>query len=178
MSYGILEVAERLNIELIVIGTAGAHGTLDRWLGTISSIVAQKTGCPTLLVPEGTKPAPIKRLLYTCDFSTPYFDRDTEGRVANLAKQLRASVAVLFVKQDDEDYSATEKMMRKHFKTDAPNVPLSIKVVENPLTEKAIKIYAAQNDIDWIIVTAEKYGFLNTIVHNILAPSCCCQTVE
>ena len=87
-------------------------------------------------------------------------------------------MAVLFVKQDDEDYSATEKMMRKHFKTDAPNVPLSIKVVENPLTEKAIKIYAAQNDIDWIIVTAEKYGFLNTIVHNILAPSCCCQTVE
>lgn len=164
-SNAILEAARHPNTELIVIGTTGIHDTMDKWLGTVSNIVAQKADRPILLVPNGTKYTPVERLLYACDFSRPYFDVHTEGVVADLAKKLDARVDVVFVKNDNKDYENDKKVMEKVFKTDAPDVPLNVKIIEGVSIVQAIRDYAVAEDIDWMVLATEQRSFFQDLLH-------------
>lgn len=164
-SNAIVEAARDSDIEMIVIGTTGIHDSIDKWLGTVSNIVAQNADRPILLVPNGAKYAPIEKILYACDFSKPYFDLHTEGVVADLAKRLDAGVDVLYVKQNDRDFEADKKVMRKVFQMDAPETPLSIKVIEGRSAVHAIRTYAVEEAIDLMVVASEKRGFFEDLFH-------------
>lgn len=165
-SNAILDAAQNPNTELIVIGTTGIHDSIDKWLGTVSNIVAQKANRPILLVPNGTKYTPVKRLLYACDFSKPYFDVHTEGVVADLAKKLDARVDVVFVKRDDKDYEADKNVMKKVFKMDAPDVPLNVKIIEGDSIVQTIRDYAISEDIDWMVLATEQRSFFQDLLHD------------
>ena len=165
-SNAILDAAQNPNTELIVIGTTGIHDSIDKWLGTVSNIVAQKANRPILLVPNGTKYTPVKRLLYACDFSKPYFDVHTEGVVADLAKKLDARVDVVFVKRDNKDYEADKNVMKKVFKMDAPDVPLNVKIIEGDSIVQTIRDYAISEDIDWMVLATEQRSFFQDLLHD------------
>ena len=162
---GIVAAACHADIQLIVLGKSEENDALDKWLGRTATAVAQKATRPILLVLEGTQYAPIKHILYTCDFLAAHFDLQAENVVAKWAKQLGAHVDVLFVKNDEEDYSGDEQIMREIFKIDAPGTPLSISVIESDSTVKAIQLYAKRKASDMIVVATEERGFFKNLFH-------------
>jgi len=51
----IADIAERDDVDLIVMGTKGKHSNMDRLVGSVSTGVVKKSPCSVLLVPEDTE---------------------------------------------------------------------------------------------------------------------------
>jgi nucleotide-binding universal stress UspA family protein len=162
----IMEAAENPNIDMVVMGTTGEHDQTNEWLGTVSINVAQNAKRPVLLVPTGAKYTGIEHILYACDFSQADFDIHTEGVVAKLADTLKAEVKVIFVSDGKNEYKTDQIVMRDIFKMDAPKVPLSIEVMENDSTVRAIKEFAVEKDFDLIVVATKQRGFFDELFHH------------
>lgn len=64
----IVEIAEEINADFIVMGTKGASAILDKWLGTNAQKVMQSAPCPVWIIPESTIIETPKKLMYAADF--------------------------------------------------------------------------------------------------------------
>lgn len=73
----ILDTAEKMKPDLIVMGTKGASGISDEFFGTNTAAVLKKTTCPLMTVPAGTVYQPAKNIIY----ATGYNRRDIEALI-------------------------------------------------------------------------------------------------
>ncbi len=64
----ILEMAENIDAEMIIIGSTGASNTLDQWLGSVSSSIMERSHCPVLVIPPKTKFKDVKHIAYATEF--------------------------------------------------------------------------------------------------------------
>lgn len=62
---GIIDIAEELNVDLIVMGTTGASGILNKLIGSNASSVMQRTEKPIILVPKEFTFNGIAHIAYT-----------------------------------------------------------------------------------------------------------------
>ena len=71
----IVEKAQGINADCILMGTQGEHSRLDRWLGTISMQVVDLAETPLWLVPSGYKPDGLNTAVYASDLqaSDPFY---------------------------------------------------------------------------------------------------------
>lgn len=61
------ELSEAATTNLIVMGTTGQSGVLGKWLGSTSSELARKAGCPVILIPRQAQFSGIQNIVYASD---------------------------------------------------------------------------------------------------------------
>ena len=110
----LLRLTEERNIDLIIMGTQGASGSLSKQIfGTNSSQVIEKAKCPVLAIPEGALTNYIKKIVYASEF----IDSDIPSlqSIANLAELFEAEIEVIHISEfDDADsQKALEKFKSK-----------------------------------------------------------------
>jgi nucleotide-binding universal stress UspA family protein len=64
----ILTLIKENNIDLIIMGTKGATGAKEVFLGTNTMYAIKKSNCPVIAVPSGFSFEPPKEILFTTDF--------------------------------------------------------------------------------------------------------------
>ena len=64
----ILEVSEKENVDIIVLGTTGATGLKQVFLGSNAARVIDFAKCPVLAIPDSARYSSIKRIAYACSF--------------------------------------------------------------------------------------------------------------
>ncbi len=64
----IIETADTIQADMIVMGTKGANNLLDKWLGTHSQAVMKKANCPVWIIPKKATINFPKNILYAADF--------------------------------------------------------------------------------------------------------------
>jgi nucleotide-binding universal stress UspA family protein len=64
----ILETADTIQADMIVMGTKGANNLLDRWLGTHAQAVIKKANCPVWVIPNKAAINYPQNILYAADF--------------------------------------------------------------------------------------------------------------
>ncbi len=64
----IADTAERDDVDLIVIGTKGAHNNIEKMMGGVSAAVVKKAHCPVLVVPENAQ-LQLKDIAYASNLS-------------------------------------------------------------------------------------------------------------
>ena len=63
----IVDLSKQDDVDLIVMGTTGESGVLEKVFGSISSHVARKAHCPVLLVPDGVRFKECQNILFATD---------------------------------------------------------------------------------------------------------------
>lgn len=64
----IVQEANHLNADMIVMGTKGASHFLDKWLGTNAQKVMKNADCPVWIIPQKAKIQHPKKVMYAADF--------------------------------------------------------------------------------------------------------------
>jgi nucleotide-binding universal stress UspA family protein len=64
----ILEIANSIKADMIVMGTQGASDMLDKWLGTHAQEVMKKAECPVFTIPKNVPIDYPQKILYAADF--------------------------------------------------------------------------------------------------------------
>lgn len=99
----ILEMAENIKADMIVMGTKGASNFLDKWLGTNSQKVMEEAKCPVWIIPNKTKIEYPTNVMYAADFEED--EVVATQRVLELTNPLGESCNVVHINDFFELYT-------------------------------------------------------------------------
>jgi nucleotide-binding universal stress UspA family protein len=151
----ILDFAEGQQIELIIMGTKGATGLKEIFMGSIAAGTIGRNKIPVLAVPDEYQPEVPDAIL----FDTYHFEKNTDllNKIVEMAKLFSASIHVaVFVDSDNAD--ATDYLYNKrqlnHYidflKKTFPNIAFKSELPEGSEFEETMEKYDTRSEVDII----------------------------
>ena len=168
----IIEFAEKLNADLIVMGTHGQGETEDHVLGGNATRVIMGAHCPVISVQSGSKSAPIKNILLPIDNSA--VSRQKVRFAVELAKKYKSIVHVLgaFSSSDLELQRKFEvKINQVGYFLDDHEITNSVKLVKGDQLSQIVLDNLQQINPDLVLVMTEQEGsslFLGNAAQHII----------
>ena len=139
----ILNAAAHEKPDLIIIGTTGASGLKEIFIGTIAEKVINESKFPVLAVPENAKFKGINKILFLAELEK--LEMDILSKVSRLVDTFNASLEVLQVKPYKED---NEAMLLHKWKEHFKNDEILFSTIYSNATEEMIADYIEISHID------------------------------
>lgn len=158
LMFNIKEVIEKDDIDYVVMGTSGAHGWKEIFLGTNTANAIVSLSVPLLSVPFDAKFTKIENIAFTTRFREK--DKDALKKVIKIAKSANAMVKCLYVKTKDTDNTdATFQDWENQFK----NEPVKFFIIPDENVQETILEFINHQDIDILAMLTYKRSFFATI---------------
>ena len=157
------EVVGEKDVDLIVMGTKGATGAKEVFLGSNTVRVIKKVRkCPIIAVPEDYDFKKLKKVVFPTDFTHTYLKRELRPLV-DLVSLWKAEIYILQIAQEnqlDEDQREHMKMLSKYLK----GVGHSFHTVEmwNNVSEATAE-FAKKNNADFIALIHYPHTFMEKL---------------
>lgn len=156
------ELSKKKNIDLVVMGTKGATGARQLFLGSSTVFVIRKAQVPVLAIPENCTFKPVKNVLFPSDFSVPY-GRDEVYNVIEMAKMYGGEITLLHIKKES-DLTETQKQNKKILLKHLRNSSYKDVEIKNKKMPEAILEYITENHIDLLAMINYKHSFFERIL--------------
>ena len=121
----------KIDIDLIAMGTQGVSSLGKMLLGTNTAEIIEKSSCPVLAIPKGTKPYAPTNIMFATDYAPG--DWASAKVLTEMARVLNATITYLHVtRADDEDELDQERAQIEEFtgeikkSTDFPRIKSKI----------------------------------------------------
>ena len=154
LMYNVKEIIKKENIDFVVMGTSGASGWKEMFLGTNTGEAIANLSVPVLSIPESAKYSKIE----TIGFTTRFREKDKEAlsNVIKIAKSAGAKVKCLYVETKNSDNTeATYKDWEEHFKQD----PVQFFIIPNDKVNETIEEFITHQNIDVLAMLTYKRSF-------------------
>lgn len=157
----ILQLASEKEGSLIVMGTSGSSGNLKKYLGSVSTKVAQRSMSPVILVPPASQKRKIEQLVYCA--TDEKLDVSVMNELLTIAQATKAKLHVLhFVKRNDNyDQVAFLNILKNNY----PKDKIKYHQIDGNITSEAINNYAADNALDLIVLSTKNRTYLDKLFH-------------
>ena len=159
----ILEMVSKDNIDFVVMGTNGASGAADTFLGTTTTNVMTRTKAFVLAVPSDTVYKPIKRITFTTRFREK--DLPALKRILPIAKAFGASVDCLYIKKKDSDL---RDVVLADWRLLMKDEDVTFHIVNNEDVEFSIIEFLNTHQVDVLALLNHKRGFFEGLFHTSL----------
>ena len=151
----IKSLVKKEKIDLIVMGTNGAIGLKETFLGSNAGSVIEKVPILSLTVPHKAKFDTIKKIGFTTLFSSR--DRIALKQVLEFAKPVNAKVKCLYVRTLDSEVKESKiQKWRQDFKDE----PVEFFVIPSEDIKGTIADFLKEKDIDVLAMLSYKHKFL------------------
>jgi nucleotide-binding universal stress UspA family protein len=157
------EVIEREKIDIIAMGTQGATGAKEIFLGTHTVHVIKKAKIPVLAIPSGYIFKEIGTVVFPTDYSTPY-DPKSLGFLVELSKTQKAKLIILNVKENFA-LSGIQNTHKQALDIFLEDVEHSFEQVKGELMPNAIHEYVEKHRIGLLAIMNRKHTFLHRLIN-------------
>jgi len=155
------EVTIEKEIDMVVMGTQGATGAKEIFLGSNTVYVLRKAIAPVLVIPENYTFQKIEKILLPSDYLTNYKDNELSTAI-KMVKMNKAKLIVLHVKEEyDLTASQEENKMALYRRLDGLSTTLT--ELKGSLMPNAILNYVQKNGIDLLMMMNRKHSFFERI---------------
>jgi len=160
----ILEFAAEKEINLIVMGTRGASGLKEIFMGTVAADTITRTKIPVLAVPDEYMFEMPDAILFT----TRFFEKSTYllNALVEIATIFKAAIYVaVFIDTDmaeTTDYSSNTRQLKEYidFLMKAfPGIDFNGSLVTGKEFEETVELYNERNEVDIIAMITYPKGF-------------------
>lgn len=139
----ILNAIKQDKPDFVIMGTRGASGLKEVFLGTIAERVINESKVPVLAIPENAKYKGIKKILFVAELHK--LEMDMLAQVCDLADTFNASTEVLQVKPREEEDDA--KVLAK-WKDRFKNQKTHFTIIHSNASEDIIGDFIEMHHID------------------------------
>jgi len=162
--YNVNKVCTDENIDLIVMGTKGASGLKETFLGSKTASVIANAKVPVLGIPADAEYHPIKSIAFT----TQYKDKDNDAlrNVLTIAQKFRAEVLCLYIKNDDDPEDIEERI--NEWKIYYRDDKIDFFNVAGDHIEQTIIDFIDNQRVDLLVMRTHKRGFFESLFHRSL----------
>jgi nucleotide-binding universal stress UspA family protein len=158
LMYNIKEIIKKDKIDYVVMGTSGATGWKEAFLGTNTGEAIVNLSIPVLSIPKDCKYSKIQ----TIGFTTRYREKDKEAlkQVIKIAKAANAKVKCLYVKTKVTDNTeATFDDWKEQFKKE----PVTFFILPNEDVKESISDFITHQEIDVLAMLTYKRSFFESL---------------
>jgi nucleotide-binding universal stress UspA family protein len=156
--YNIGKVCKEEDIDMIVMGTKGATGLKETFLGSTTASVMVNAAVPVLGVPADAEYHPIKNIAFT----TQYKDTDNEAmrKALLIAGKFRAGIQCLCVTNNSEPADLESRITgwKAHYKD----------AISGDNIEQAMLDFIESRGVDLLVMRTHKRGFFEGLFHRSL----------
>lgn len=150
------------NIDLIIMGTKGATGAKEIFMGSNTGDVIMKTNCNVLAVPENASFSIPKEITFPTDFKIPYKKEDLD-QLVEISEMYQSIIRVLLFENKeflDEEQKINKKALHNYFK----KMEHSYHTLTNTDFEEALNCFTqSRGNIDMIAIIAKHYNFFQRL---------------
>jgi len=155
------EVTIEKEIDMVVMGTQGATGAKEIFLGTNTVYALRKAIAPVLVIPENYTFQKIQKILLPSDYLSNYKDNELSTAI-KMVKMNKAKLIVLHVKEEyDLTASQEENKMALYRRLDG--LPTTLTELKGSLMPNAILNYVQKNEIDLLMMMNRKHSFFERL---------------
>ena len=150
----IAEITERHNIDLVIMGTKGASGIKEMFLGSITTGVIDESNKPVLSIPEKTH---FKDSIDKITYLTNYKDEEINSfkAVCSFAEKFKAKMFCVHFDGDDSCANGEEMSAWKE-KVNIKDTTVEYNVLKGNDFEKALVEFKTEKQIDIIAIQPRK----------------------
>ena len=163
--YNINKVCNDEEIDMIVMGTRGASGLKETFLGSATASVMANAKVPVLGIPADAEYHPIKNIVFT----TQYKDKDNHAlrHTLEIARKFGAAAHCLYIKGDEDPEDIEErinewKIFYKDEMLDFYNIDGSGDL------EQTIFDFIEKHKVDLLVMRTHRRGFFEGLFHRSL----------
>ena len=152
-------------VDLIVMGASGEHDVIERFLGSVSSKVAQKAQCPVLLIPKGFKYQSPEKIVYASNWESvkPPFLKQAIEFGANFGSKIDFVHISNSSELDDFEELGTD-IFNSLFKEGAPDFAFNYLEANEKSPIIGLNQYAGDNEADLIVLVNRQDGWIENIL--------------
>jgi nucleotide-binding universal stress UspA family protein len=153
---------EDKEIDLIVMGTKGATGAKEIFLGSNTGDVLMKTDCNVIAVPEELKFSPPAEIVFPTDFKLKYELEDLYPLI-DMAEKHGSNLRILHFSDGDRldaDQEGNKRILDSYFR----KVSHTYHTLTNTDFEEALNCFTqSRGDIDMIAIISGHYNFFQRL---------------
>jgi nucleotide-binding universal stress UspA family protein len=152
--YNIKECIKKEAIDIVVMGTSGASGWKEIFIGTNTGEVINSVTVPVLSIPEKAKCNYIKNIAFT----TRFRDKDKESlkKTIEIAKLTNSMVKCLYVKTKESDVIDSQiAAWENEFKDE----PVQFFIIPTDNVKETILDFISSQEIDILTMVTHKRNF-------------------
>jgi nucleotide-binding universal stress UspA family protein len=166
----IINFVEENSIDMVVMGTTGEGGILEKIFGSNTSSVIAKTPKPVLAVPDEAKFSDIKTIVYATDLQEAETDEIIE--VTQVAEIFGAEVILLHICDKSEEAMMEEKnVLYEELKKNVNYPKIGFELVYNEDVIDGITDYLKNNPADIVAMATHQRSLLGRIFTRSLTKS-------
>ncbi len=162
LSDEINELVTAKDIHLVVMGTQGATGAKEIFLGSNTVYVIRKAKVPVLAVPQGYQFKALHKILFPTDYLSRYKDHDLSLFI-ELVKLHKAKVTVLHVREGKE-LTAQQQDNKKYLDLSLAQVPHTMEELQGSYVPDAVIDFAEAEQVGLVTMMNRKHSFLERLM--------------
>ena len=162
----ILEIADREDAFMIVMGTKGSGNGLKNMLGSTAVNLAQNAECPVLLIPEGAVYRDFENVLYASNYESA--DEEMVEEIIDFGNTFRAALHFVHVEEKDSNEAVETVIFNKLFEKGDPAFSFNIVNVKNRSVMDGLTEYADEHEVDLIVLVNRQRSLLDNILQQSL----------
>jgi len=153
---------DEFNIDLIIMGTKGATGAKEIFMGSNTGDVIMKTDCDVIAVPDKATFKTPKEIVFPTDFRLLYEEEDLEI-LKKIAIKNGSNIRVLYV-QNDDPLDTEQKANKKDLEWGFDDLNYSFHTLTNTDFESAVNCFTqSRGDVDMIAIIAKHYNIFQRL---------------
>lgn len=162
--YNINKVCSEEGCDLIIMGTKGASGLKETFIGSTASSVMSHSKVPVLAIPEEAEYQNITNI----GFATQYRDKDNDAMATTIAiaERIGAEIHCVYIDNQDNEDNSEERITewKMHFRAN----PVTFHTVQDTDLEQALHDFTEEHNINMLVMRRHKRGFFEGLFHSSL----------
>ena len=156
----VIAVSKSTDIDIIVMGTKGAHGLEEVVMGSNTYSVIRDINIPVIAVPGNAVFKSIQRIVFASDYKKTYVE--SLEPLLTLARAFGSEIHVLHI-SPGVDITTEEMDEAKKFKRYLKNVRHHYHFIQNDDLEESIEKYVKDHNIDMVSLMPRKHNIFEQI---------------
>jgi nucleotide-binding universal stress UspA family protein len=163
--YNIKKICKEEVVDLIVMGTKGASGLKETFMGSTTASVIANSTVPVLGIPAEAEYHPIKNIAFT----TQYNDKDNHALVQALeiANKYNAATHCVYIENKDNGADVAHTKIEE-WKQLYANQNIDFYTLHDDNVEHAMLDFMEKQQIDLVIMRTHKRSFFEGLFHKSL----------
>ena len=146
-----LKYADQHNIDLIIMGSHGASGLKELFIGSNTQRVVRSSAAPVLVIKQPLEDFDIKNIVLAYDFESDA--RIPLKKIAGFAGPLKAKLHLVYISTPANFMETSEvKPRMEHYLSEAPQLISSTNMYNSLSFEKGLLNFCKEKDGDMIIM--------------------------
>ncbi len=160
----IIRLSSSAQVDMVVLGTTGENGFLEKIFGSVSISVAQQSHCPVLLIPKGANFKGIKRVVYASDHKKA--DEVLLQRLIDFLGWFNADIHFVHIFENKlNGYRVEDVNFEQNFRANAPGSTFRLVNIDSADILDGLNRYSCENDIDLIVMATAHRSFMENLFH-------------